>query len=428
MAIVEKLDQAFVDSQLICPPGKKRIELVDPLRTGLYIEVRATSQGQGTFYLRYKDKSGKTCHQKVARTTEITLAAARSQVKTIKAGIVATGADPRGEKRAEKAVPTLGALWEMYEEYAKPRLRSAKKLESLWRLHLKERYAHVQISELRRHELLAYHVSLVDKNFKNLSEAQADHVIKLVRAMLNWAVEAQVIQVNPIAKVKLFNPDNKIGHFLTPEELKRLMAVLQTDKNRTVALLVTFQLATSARLNESLSATFGDINVERRTWHIPVAASKTRRSRIVPLNDLALDVIAELRHDQLKNGKLHNHLFVSPKTGEKLSYVHKVWDRLRKQANLPKLRLHDARHTGASLILASGAGGMEVVQRVLGHSTYAVTASTYAHVSQQRLIDAVQASSTALKTAMREAASESVSEDDNSFPEIDFDAIEHHIA
>ena len=46
-----------------CPPGKRRIEYVDKGGTGLYVEVRATSPGQGTYYLRYKDDNGnRSCH------------------------------------------------------------------------------------------------------------------------------------------------------------------------------------------------------------------------------------------------------------------------------------------------------------------------------------------------------------------------------
>ena len=46
--------------------GKNRIEYCDTELPGLYIETRATSEGQGTWYLRYKDANGKTCHQKSA--------------------------------------------------------------------------------------------------------------------------------------------------------------------------------------------------------------------------------------------------------------------------------------------------------------------------------------------------------------------------
>ena len=66
---------------------------------GLYIEVRATSQGQGIYYLRYKDVGGKTCHQKVGRTLDLTKADARRRAKALRAEI-ALGADPRGQAKA----------------------------------------------------------------------------------------------------------------------------------------------------------------------------------------------------------------------------------------------------------------------------------------------------------------------------------------
>lgn len=70
---VVRITNAYVINDLKCPDGKNRIEYCDTELPGLYIEVRATSQGQGTYYLRYRDANGKTCHQKLGRTTEIDL-------------------------------------------------------------------------------------------------------------------------------------------------------------------------------------------------------------------------------------------------------------------------------------------------------------------------------------------------------------------
>lgn len=70
---VVRLTNAFVITDLKCPDGKTRFEYCDIELPGLYIEVRSASQGQGTYYLRYRDANGKTCHQKLGRTTEIDL-------------------------------------------------------------------------------------------------------------------------------------------------------------------------------------------------------------------------------------------------------------------------------------------------------------------------------------------------------------------
>lgn len=62
---VLKLTQAMFPQALQCPQGKSRIEMCDADCPGLYFEVRATNPGHGTAYLRYKDNTGKTCHQRL---------------------------------------------------------------------------------------------------------------------------------------------------------------------------------------------------------------------------------------------------------------------------------------------------------------------------------------------------------------------------
>ena len=63
-----KISQQFIDNQLVCPAGVLRTEFVSDERSGLYVEVRRASNGYGTYYLRYKDSNGKSCHQKIGRT------------------------------------------------------------------------------------------------------------------------------------------------------------------------------------------------------------------------------------------------------------------------------------------------------------------------------------------------------------------------
>ena len=78
---ITKLNQKFINQDLKCPDDKTRIEYCDVDLPGLYIEVRATRPGQGTYYLRYKDGTGKTCHQKIGRSTDIPLTDARKPSK-----------------------------------------------------------------------------------------------------------------------------------------------------------------------------------------------------------------------------------------------------------------------------------------------------------------------------------------------------------
>ncbi len=384
---VIKLTPDLIANGLICPPGKQRDELVDDQRTGLYIEVRATSPGQGTFYLRYKDHTGKTCHQKIGRTADITLAEARKRAKDLKAEIQ-LGADPRGEAKAKKAVPTLAAFFEdSYLPYIKPRKRSWAGDVGLFNNRVKPAFGHLRLNELKRQEVQTFHANLLTEG---ISEATADHHVKLIRQMLNRAVEWSVIETNPITRIKLFNPDNRKELYLDPAELERLLQVLRTDSNRTVCNVAMFLLATGARLNEALSATWEHIDRPNRVWRIPASTSKSKRVRSVPLNDAALDVLATLTRKG-KDGKA---------TG-RLNYVHKVWDRLRKAADLPTLRIHDLRHQYASFLVNSGRSLYEV-QKILGHSSHSVT-ERYSHLSSKSLMDAANSASIILKGAMPSA-------------------------
>ena len=64
-------------------------------QSGLYVEVRESNKNEGTYYLRYKDGSNKTCHHNLGKTTSITLAEARKKVIKFKSNI-STTADTKG--------------------------------------------------------------------------------------------------------------------------------------------------------------------------------------------------------------------------------------------------------------------------------------------------------------------------------------------
>ena len=393
MAIIRNLDQSYIDNHLACPPGKQKDELVDPLRTGLYIEVRASSPGQGTYYLRYKDATSKTCHQKLGRTSDFSLAEARRKAKLVKASIT-MGADPRGEEKAKKAVPTLTAFFDdSYLPHVTPRKRSWKKDDSLFKNYLKEKFGTRRLNEFRRQEVQEFHAGLLGRK---LSPASADHVVKLLRQMMNKAVEWDVIPVSPIARIKLFNADNRLEHYMDPSQLQGLLNVLQVDDNRAVCNVALFLLCTGARLNEALDATWDQVDMQSRVWRISAATSKSKRVRSVPLNDSAIELLGILRNQDPDRD--HPHLFISGRTGERLGHVHKVWDRIRIKAALPKLRLHDLRHQFASFLVNNGRSLYEV-QKILGHSSHSVT-ERYAHLSSASLMDAANTASAMIKGAM----------------------------
>jgi len=381
-----KLNQAMFPQVLQCPAGTSRLELCDADLPGLYIEIRATSPGQGTFYLRYKDATGKTCHKRIGSTADISLADARKQAKVTK-GEIASGINPKGEPK--KVMLTYDSFFtDEYLPYVTPRKRSWKRDEELYRLRIKKVFGDKKLDAITRQEIQSFHTALLAEG---LAPASADHHVKLIRQSLNLAIEWDMLDKNPAAKVPLFNVDNKVEHYLDDEQLGRLLAVLRDPNSpRSVCQIALFLLSTGARLNEALSAKWGDIDQATRVWRIPATVSKSRKIRVVPLNDSALEVLAELDTE----GQFE-HLFVNRQTGKPYTTIMKVWSRLRQKAGLPFLRIHDLRHMYASFLVNSGRTLYEV-QACLGHSDPKVT-MRYSHLSSKSMQEAANSASVAIQ-------------------------------
>lgn len=381
---ITKLTQQFINTNLQCPGNKSRIEYCDSEFPGLYVEVRATSQGQGTFYLRYKDSSGKTCHQKIARTTDVNLLEARKRARTLKAEIE-LGADPRAEEKARKAVLTFDEFFEQhYLPYVKPRKRSWDRDEELYRLRIKKAFGQKRLNQITRHQVQTFHTALKEEG---LAAATCNHHIKLLRHAFNLAIDWEMLETNPVSRVPLFHEDNKIEHYLDDAELGRLLLILRTDENRSVCRVALFLLSTGCRLNEALSAKWSDVDLEKGVFIVSAKNSKSKRMRSVPLNDSALEILS-----QLDTQNRHEYLFINQKTGNPYTTIGKVWNRLRMKAGLKHLRLHDLRHQYASF-LVNGGRTLYEVQQILGHSDPKVT-MRYAHLSTKALRDTADSAST----------------------------------
>lgn len=159
-------------------------------------------------------------------------------------------------------------------------------------------------------------------------------------------------------------------------------------------------LHTGMRIGEVITLRWSDIDFEQRTILVKRSiadhnrpalnnekAPKNGRSRIIMLNETAIDYLKSMKHlqsaDQLsriyRNDTDHVCLNTAGRTLGSTS-VHRAFNRLAKLANVPRIRIHDLRHTHATLLLEQGVHP-KVVQERLGHATYAITMDLYSHVS-----------------------------------------------
>ncbi len=284
----------------------------------------------------------------------------------------------RLSKQAPEQKPALGemildAFWtHHFYPTCKLHLRSAQRSEQLYRLWLKEKFGDIKLADLSRSQFLQYQAELATTH---LSPASQDHVIKLARRLLNYAVELELLERNVLKGIKLRLVNNELHDVADADGLKRYVEVLRTDSNRPVCNVLMYALSTGARLGEILKLTEDQLNLEQGLWTIPAANAKSKKSRTVPLNESALYVLAEAM--KLKKTE---YVFANPATGKPFTTITRVRHRLQKLGGV-KMRAHTLRHQFADSVLAHG-GSLHSVQILLGHSDPRVS-QRYAKLSME---------------------------------------------
>jgi hypothetical protein len=159
---------------------------------------------------------------------------------------------------------------------------------------------------------------------------------------------------------------------------------------------------TGARRSEIEGLRWDEVDLQRGVAMLPAHRSKTGR-KTIPLGAPALAVLAQ------RKGVAGDSAFVFPglKGGEgPANALSKNWQRVRKAAGLPGVRLHDLRHTLASFLVARGAS-LPVIGRVLGH-TNAATTQRYAHLQADPLRAIVDDATARFATPARAPAGDNV--------------------
>ena len=375
---VVNFTSAFMATGLIVPPGKQKIEYSVADEPGLLVECRASAKAIPTWYLRLKNAKGTNEYVRLGVVKEVSLTQARRRARELKAERAkALQSMPTGQQvYAELNLETF--VQEHYLPYAKVHKRSWKRDEQAYRMRVRERFGNVRLCDITRYQVQRFQTDLASMG---IAPATQDHDIKLLRRALNLAVEWEFLERNVLKGVKLLNVDNQLHDVADQEQLARLVDILRTDSNRPVCNIIMFLLSTGARKMEVLTATWGQIDMDRGLWTIPAATAKSKKSRTVPLNDSAMWVLVEMA-----KSKSSDAIFANPATGKPFTEITRVWYRLRKAAGIQQMRLHACRHQFAEMVVSSGRSLYDV-QVLLGHSDPRVS-QRYAKLSMSTLREA----------------------------------------
>ena len=377
-----------VVSTSVCPAGQKRLDIFDTQSKGLVLEIRAT--GGKTYYLRYQSNRGKTRQLRLSDAKDVSLAQARTLAAKAR-NKIAIGQDPADEHAALKQVPTFANfVKDSYMPFIRTYKRSWRCDTGLLRNHLLPRFGAKHLDELSRQDIVRM---MSERNAAGAAPSSVNHLLILTRYIFNLACKWQVpgVTVNPTKDVPMLKINNQKERYISVDEARRLYEAVCNSRNRVLKFIVPMLILTGARKTEVLTAKWQDFDFERRIWRIPV--TKSGKVRHVPLSDGAISVLQSI--PKIEGCE---YAFASPKTGKPFISMFWVWDKARKDSGLADVRLHDLRHSFASMLVNSGRSLYEV-QHILGHAQVKTT-QRYAHLSQETLLAAANSATMALGAAM----------------------------
>jgi integrase len=314
----------------------------------------------------------------------------------------ALGIDPRHEREQHRKVPTFAQfIDDQYMPYVKSYKRSWDTDVSLLKNHLLPRFGTRYLDAITRQDIVKMHA---DRKASGAAPGSANRLLIMMRYIFNLTLKWEVpgIKVNPCKGIPLMEENNKMERYLSVDEAERLYGAVCKSENTMLKYIVPMLILTGARKREVLDARWEDFDLGRRAWRIPI--SKSGKARHVPLSDGALSLLAAMpRNMDCK------WAFANPETGKPYVSIFCAWNTARKSVRLSDVRMHDLRHSFASLLINSGRTLYEV-QHILGH-TQVKTTQRYAHLSQDTLLAAANSATTALggmfvpMVAMAEAGS-----------------------
>lgn len=229
----------------------------------------------------------------------------------------------------------------------------------------------------------------------------ATRTVGLLGGIMSFAVARQLRSDNPVRGVKRY-PDRKGERYLSAAELARigeaLVGLEQEGANPSAVAIIRLLAFTGARKNEIARLRWSEVDLERS--YLRLRDSKTG-AKVIPIGAPASEVLASIT-------AVDDSPYVFPAASGDGAFqgTEKVWRKLRERAGFPELRLHDLRHSFASMGLARG-DALPVIGAILGHSDVKTT-SRYAHLADDPVRQAADAISKSIEAALSPPLSGSV--------------------
>lgn len=335
-------------------------QLYDDQVKGLICRANQTNK---SFLLVYRFH-GRQRKPKIGNWPTITLDQARRVAKEMLLQL-ASGNDPMAERAAKRSATTIDQAWSRYLSEHVHGKKTGREDIRIYDKHIPDWFKRFPVLEIGYGEVVRIRDSMKKTPY------QANRVIALISKFLGlmeaWGLRP--MGSNPCRQVQRFREVHR-RRYMTHDELAAISDALKKREKQepySVAFIRLLML-TGARCGELAAAKWGDLDGQK----IVLQQHKTDRDghpRIIQLPTAALEVIASLPE------RLPHNTILTIKSPKRL------WDSVRKEAGCPDLRLHDLRHSFASLAVGAGFS-LHQIGELLGHKSEGTT-KRYAHLMDE---------------------------------------------
>jgi len=351
------------------------------------VKVRERPKGSGEWWI-FIDYRGKRKAKKIGKDKKLALEMARKIEAKLTLGEF-------GITEERPKVPTFKECAEKWlYAYIKALRRQStfERYQDILRRYILPVFGNKPIDEIKRGEIRELLLRLYHKG---LSRSTVCLVRDVISGPLSFAVDEELIPVNPasgITKKLQLRRDRRIEiEPLTKEEVAVFLETCQTHAPEHYPFFLT-AFRTGLRLGELLGLQWADVDWHGRFIRVSrsyktgrLTPTKTGKVRRVDMSDYLIDVLKTLytarKREALKEGKGEVSGFIFHRSGKPMeqNHIRRVFKRLLAKAGLREIRLHDIRHTFASLLLSDGASPVYVKEQ-MGHSSIQITVDIYGHL------------------------------------------------
>jgi integrase len=276
-------------------PLRGRTDYFDETVQGL--ALRVTEHGHRSWCYHYRSpRDGKRARATIGTYPATSLAAARGKALEAR-GHVEAGRDPRHvlAGQATTGLTITGLVAAYLADPEKAALRSKAEIERRLRKNVVPFIGEVKVAELRRRDVR----NVTDAILRRGRKVEATRVFEDVRGMIRWAVENEYLDANPLDGMRKPAEATSSNRVLSDDEIAKLWNGLPKSLARSTHCqrIVKLCLVTAQRVGEVAGIVRAELDLRAREWRLPGSRTKNGHAHVVPLSDLAIELIGDALAD-----------------------------------------------------------------------------------------------------------------------------------